>query len=470
VSRRRTSSGTIFWGLTLVAVGGLLLARNFGFSIPIWGALARYWPLLIIGWGLLKLVDFYRTRNDPDRRPVFSGGEVVMLIFVIFAGSAITTAANINPDFGQFFDFNGNFDFWDITGNNYSYPEHHELDVEAASTIRIFNMYGSVDIKPSDGDRIILDVERVVRAENKADADRRAQEFTFSILKDGNRYGIASNRDESSVRSGISWDDIRNPADRTRYKSNLTIKVPRRALLDLYNKYGTVTVEGIDGNQTIRNKYGSTSVHDITGNLDITTGYGSVIVENISGDTKVVNSHASTTVRNIGGKVDIDNKYGSVDVQDIKNDATLVNQYSVVNVQRVTGKLGVSGRNNSVDIDDVVGAINIVTSYKNLNIRNVKGGIQVSNRHGNIDIELDQAPKDEIRVDGDYSDVSIELPAEAAFSFDGQTRNGDVDSEFDSISTDSSGRNRTLRGQRGSGGPRVVVETQHGDIRLQKRG
>jgi len=66
---RRTSTGSIFWGATLVAVGGLLLARNFGYSIPIWGPLARYWPVLIIVWGLLKLVDYFRMRNDPNRRP-----------------------------------------------------------------------------------------------------------------------------------------------------------------------------------------------------------------------------------------------------------------------------------------------------------------------------------------------------------------------------------------------------------------
>ena len=59
MSRRPKSAGTIFWGLTLVVIGGLLLARNLGYVIPIWGPLARYWPILIIAWGLLKLVDYY---------------------------------------------------------------------------------------------------------------------------------------------------------------------------------------------------------------------------------------------------------------------------------------------------------------------------------------------------------------------------------------------------------------------------
>ena len=77
---RRTSAGSIFWGLTLVAIGGLFLARNFGYAIPIWSAIAKYWPVLIIMWGLLKLVDYFRLRNDADKRPLFSGGEVFVLI------------------------------------------------------------------------------------------------------------------------------------------------------------------------------------------------------------------------------------------------------------------------------------------------------------------------------------------------------------------------------------------------------
>ena len=93
----RRSAGTIFWGLTLVTIGALLLARNLGYTIPIWGYVARYWPALLIGWGLLKFVDYYRFRSAGDNRPLFSGGEVVLLIFVIFLGTAVTTAANISP-------------------------------------------------------------------------------------------------------------------------------------------------------------------------------------------------------------------------------------------------------------------------------------------------------------------------------------------------------------------------------------
>ena len=192
-------------------------------------------------------------------------------------------------------------------------------------------------------------------------------------------------------------------------------------------------------------------------------------IDTISGDTNVTNGYASTTLRNITGKVTVENKYGSVDVQDVKSDVSIANRYSVVNVQHVAGNLVVKGRNNSVDIDDVGGTLEVETSYKNLSVRNAKGKMTVSNRHGGVDIELEEAPKAEINVNAEYSDVSVELPATAPFVFDGQTRYGEIDSEFD-FSVSSSGRSRSIRGQQGAGGPRITVETQHGDIRIDKRG
>lgn len=463
--RGRRSVGSVFWGLILVAVGGLLLAANLGYSLPVWGALARYWPVLIIAWGLLKLIDYYRLQNEPDKRPLFSGGEVAMLIFVIFAGSAMTAAANISPDIGQFFDFGDNFDFWDLTGSTYQYTEHHELAVSPGAAIRIYNLRGSVDVKPSDGDKITVDVEKSVRAASREDADRREKDFTFSIKDEGGVYSVVSNRDDGvfGTRTG------RLASERARYKSNLVIRVPRKSRLDLRNKYGSIAVDGLEGNQTVDNKYGSTSIHDITGAVTLTTGYGAVVVDNVTSDATVTNGYASTTLKTIGGKVSVENKYGAVDIQDVKGDASIANRYSVVNAQRITGSLTVKGRNNSVDVEDVGGTLDVETSYKNLSVRNIKGKLTLANRHGNVDIELEQAPNEEITVNAQYSDVSITVPAGSAFSFDGQTRYGDIDSEFD-FPVNSSGRSRSVRGQQGSGGPRITVETQHGNIRLDKRG
>jgi hypothetical protein len=298
----RRSAGSIFWGLTLVVIGGLLLAQNLGYAVPIWGPLALYWPALIIAWGLIKLLDYFRLRRSGDARRLFSPGEVAMLIIVIFAGSAITAAANFSPGFAGFLDFPQDFDFWDITGNNYEYTEHLESEVTPESTIEIVNLYGSVDVQASGSNRIILDVKKTVRAASRQEADSRAGQFTFSIQNRGGKILIASSRDKDF---GQATGTGRFGNDRRRYKSSLTIQAPARASLDL------------------------------------------------------------------------------------------------------------------------------------------------NNRNGN---------------------VVLNLPSSAAFSIDARTRSGEIACEFEGLRVDSSGRERSLSGRVGNGGPQITIETRNGDIRIGKRG
>lgn len=53
--RRDWSVGSLFWGLLLVLVGGLLLADNFDWLEVRWGNIWMLWPLLIIAAGLSML-------------------------------------------------------------------------------------------------------------------------------------------------------------------------------------------------------------------------------------------------------------------------------------------------------------------------------------------------------------------------------------------------------------------------------
>ena len=284
---RRRTIGSIFWGVTLVVIGGLLLARNLGYPIPIWSALARYWPVLIIGWGIVKLIEYFHYKRTGDNRPLFSGGEVALLILVLLAGSAITTAANVSSNID--FDF-GDVDLWDITGNNYSYDEHHELPVTGAPAIDIVNMFGNVDIRAADSDTVVLDVRKTVRASSREEADRLSSDFTFRIVNDGSTVRIASSQDPAPTTS-------RRPAGRQRFKSSLTVYVPKASSVKLDNRNGRVTVQDLAGNQNVTNRYGE------------------VEVQRIEGDVEISNSFGSTTVRDAAGAINVKARYGEARIE-----------------------------------------------------------------------------------------------------------------------------------------------------------
>jgi hypothetical protein len=47
-------SSKLFWGLILIVLGGLVLLRNFGYLEY---DIVRFWPVLLIIWGIKKLFD-----------------------------------------------------------------------------------------------------------------------------------------------------------------------------------------------------------------------------------------------------------------------------------------------------------------------------------------------------------------------------------------------------------------------------
>jgi hypothetical protein len=237
----RRNTGTIFWCITLIIIGALLLAGNFGYNIRVGGYIVRYWPSLLIVWGFLKLIDYYRFKKSGERSSLFSAGEVALLIFVVFAGAAVTTAANLSTDVGSVFDVDG-IDLWDITGNNFTFEEHEDAAVADGSSIEIVNLFGNVEVRASNADRVLLDVKKTIRASTKDEAETLSKNFTFSIANEGDEYRIASSR--------ISQE-------RQRYKSSLVIQVPKRSSLRLNNRNGNVRVTDVGGNQDITAQVGN---------------------------------------------------------------------------------------------------------------------------------------------------------------------------------------------------------------------
>ena len=44
--------------LILIIIGLVFLLRNFGVHIPVWHVFGRFWPLLLILWGVIRLIEY----------------------------------------------------------------------------------------------------------------------------------------------------------------------------------------------------------------------------------------------------------------------------------------------------------------------------------------------------------------------------------------------------------------------------
>src|SRR5207249_757863 len=152
-------------------------------------------------------------------------------------------------------------------------------EVPGGSTIEVVNMFGNIDVKPSDADRVVLDVKKTVRGSNQQEADRLASGFTFSIEKNGSTVRIASSQDPTG--------SIGRGRGRQRFKSSLTLRVPKHSMLRLDNRFGNVNVQDVIGNQTVTNRYGRVGARAVDGDLEVTNSFGEVEVRDITGAINV---------------------------------------------------------------------------------------------------------------------------------------------------------------------------------------
>src|SRR5258708_28599907 len=103
-----------FTGPTLLLlVGTLFLWHNLHPEAQVFDLVARFWPFVLIGWGLIRLVEVSIWRREGVRSG-FSGGEVVLIIMICLAGSGIWAAHEHGPVF-----VGRGLEGW---GQDYDYP------------------------------------------------------------------------------------------------------------------------------------------------------------------------------------------------------------------------------------------------------------------------------------------------------------------------------------------------------------
>ena len=81
---------TLFWGVLLIAIGGLFLFNNLGLLNVNWETIWRLWPMILVFWGLSILV-------GKQRPPWYV--VVLMIFLLLFMIAAAATSSWFHNDF-----------------------------------------------------------------------------------------------------------------------------------------------------------------------------------------------------------------------------------------------------------------------------------------------------------------------------------------------------------------------------------
>jgi DUF4097 and DUF4098 domain-containing protein YvlB len=65
-------------------------------------------------------------------------------------------------------------------------------------------------------------------------------------------------------------------------------------------------------------------------------------------------------------------------------------------------------------------------------------------------------------------DVKLAVPPKAQFEFEARAQNGEISTDFDGIKVQSNGDNSQASGANGSGGSKIRVSNEHGNVDIRK--
>ena len=211
----KRGAGTIVGSLILIGLGILFLLGNFFPELRPWRLIARYWsapwhlfarfwPVIIIAWGISKLVSYLRSDQDPaaGRRSLLSGGDVVLLVFLLIAG---TTATNLTKAFSGGFGWKSERDRFRIDIEDWDFPDSRptfEFTEEVSqpvggdnNALEVVNKFGSIALFAHSLPTIKVKLQEKVRAEDEARGREISNQLKIVIDRKDNGFSLSTNRE-----------------------------------------------------------------------------------------------------------------------------------------------------------------------------------------------------------------------------------------------------------------------------------
>jgi len=448
---RRSIAGPI----VLIVLGILFLLGNIGYlTWPTIGLLfARYWPVLIILWGLVKLLEHYRARREGFVAPGIGGGGVFLLIVLVIAGLSASQAARVNwNQVAKEMDIDPNFDGMFSFGSPHDFSDEMQQEFPADGTLRVTSDRGDVTVLAWDQGKIKVSIQKRVMTDSDSDA-QQVNESTKPKITVADKI--------------VSLNANTAPAGRRRVDTNMEIYIPRNAAVEITDGHGKLVVRNRSGDLKLNTAHGDVDVNNVQGNVNINMRKGNVQAENVLGDVAISGTGNNISVSNLRGALQLTGEYfGDIALSHIAKTVRFNSAKTDMELAKLDGDLAMES--GDLHVTNFNGPSHIVTRSKDIHLEDVAGDIRIQNTNGDVEVDAHKVPLGNISVDNRKGDVKLVLPPNAGFRVDGRTSRGDISSDFDELKVNSSEPESSISGTVGSGGAQVRVNTEHADIEIRK--
>lgn len=439
---------SLFGPIVILAIGVVALLTNLhvfrGREVFLW--FSRFWPLLLILWGLVKFGEYHwaRRRNEPYAG-IGSGG-VIFLFFLIIFGMGATGATHVN---WNWVDLDSDPDWgWGIFGTRYDFTESFATPMPTGREVRILSAHGDITITPSQDDQAHVFVHKYVRGNSQDEA---------------NQFNAATH--PKFEQQGTVWLLDVTGGSFAQGRFNLEIQVPATYSVSLLDRHGDIRVSQMQGDVDLETNHGDITVEQIKGNALLHSHSGDVTAKGISGNVNVDGHADDTTFSDIGGTLTLNGTYtGDLDVSHVAGQVKFTSSRTDLQIAKVDGQLTMDG--SDLKANSVAGPFTLRTEAKDIQLDNVSGNVHIDDRRGDIELEPG-TPLGNVEVSTTGGEISIKLPETPGFQVDAESDGGEIQSDF-SLNINNDRRTATATGSIGKGGPQIKLKTDRGTIQIKK--
>ncbi len=443
--RRRSVTGPIL----LILMGGAFLVYNLRPDIQLFDLLSQYWPVLLIVWGALRLVevfvDYFRGTLHPASG--LSGGEVVLIVFICFIGWGAFEAHSHGVHFRP---------AWEAFGEHYDYNVGDQKSAAGVTKVIFENNRGNLKVIGADTPDIKVSGRKTIQALNQSDADRGNDSTPLEIVTQGTTITVRTNQDHNSTSGKISED--------------LEITVPNRVSVEVHGTSGDYDVSEVNGTVEVQSDRSDVRLNKIGGNARVELQRSDLVrAADMKGNLDLQGKGSDIELENIAGQVSINGSYsGNLEFKNIAKPLHFESPNTDLRVAALPGQI-------SMDLgeltgNNLVGPVHLSTKSKDVKIEDFTNSLELDTDRGDIELQPKHLPLAKIEARSHSGQISLVLPDKTPFQLNATTDHGEAVNEFGNpIQKESDGRSSSLKGTVGQGAS-IHVVTERGTVTVRKAG
>jgi DUF4097 and DUF4098 domain-containing protein YvlB len=454
--RRRSIAGPI----VLIVLGILFLLGNLHLLgwLRLADLFARFWPLLLILWGVIKLYEYYQAKQEGVPPRGIGAGGVFLLIFLVILGLSASGAMRAKDEinWGALRDEIGaDDDVMRMFGNDYVFEQTVEQDnIPVNASVKVVCDRGSVNITVWDEKKIKVVAHKKIFAKEQQTAESRNTQTVPQFQVTGNQVVLNANT-QSSNDVGI--------------QSDLDVYVPKEGMIEISTRRGDVAINtGHAGDVRVSNHRGDVMVEGSKGNLTISLEKGNVRVSKIDGNVLLEGRADDVDISEVTGSLRINSEVLSdMKLAAIKKSVVFQSSRTDMELASLAGDLNLDS--GDLRATNITGPVKLVTRSKDIHLEEITGDVRLENANGSVELHAaDKLPIGNIDVTNRRGDIHLVLPGKAGFSMQATTRKGDVQSDFSELTVNNEHGSSVVNGSVGKGGPKVQLTSDSGDIEIRK--